>query len=169
MNQHYIKNSDPKHVARHLSHHLGRLGVDPAPEPPLEEVVKAQRERARTLVEMAQNSRFFYCDLEGYDEKAARKHLGPDARPALAELRERLGALRRFLGRLANAGGAGGRARVAADRRYGLAGGPGAYPGAHRCGAGPRRRPCDLRNPSPVPIWKGPVMGPFAFPAGPEG
>ncbi len=93
LNQHYIKHSDPKHVARHLSHHLGRLGVDPAPEPPLEEVVKAQRERAKTLVEMAENSRFFYCDIDGYDEKAARKNLNAGSRPALAELRERLAGL----------------------------------------------------------------------------
>jgi glutamyl-tRNA synthetase len=30
LNQHYIKHSDPKHVAHHLSYHLGKLGIDPA-------------------------------------------------------------------------------------------------------------------------------------------
>ncbi|HEB98512.1 MAG TPA: glutamate--tRNA ligase [Thiotrichales bacterium] len=93
LNQHYIKSSPPEHVARHLSYHLGRLNVDPAPEPPLHEVVRAQQERAKTLVEMARNSLFFYQDFEHYDEKAARKNLKPETREALAMLRERLAAL----------------------------------------------------------------------------
>ncbi|WJW76628.1 glutamate--tRNA ligase [Thiohalobacter sp. IOR34] len=93
LNQQYIKNSPPEHVARHLSHHLGRLNIDPAPEPDLVEVVKAQQERARTLVEMAENSVFFYRDIEEFDEKAAKKNLKPATREPLALLRERLAAL----------------------------------------------------------------------------
>ncbi len=93
LSQHYIKDSDPLHVARHLSYHLGRLNIDPAPAPELSEVVKAQRERAKTLVEMAANSTYFYQDFEQYDEKAAQKNLTAAARPALAQLRERLAAL----------------------------------------------------------------------------
>ena len=93
LNQQYIKNSDPAHVARHLTYHLGRLGIDPAEGPDLVEVVRAQQERAKTLVEMANNSRFFYRDFETYDEKAARKHLKPEVVPVLKSLRERLAAL----------------------------------------------------------------------------
>jgi glutamyl-tRNA synthetase len=91
LNQHYIKSSDPQHVAHHLSWHLGKLGIDPAAGgPPLVDVVQAQRERAKTLVEMAQNSVFFYRDFEAYDEKAAAKHLKPAVRDAVADLRQRL-------------------------------------------------------------------------------
>ncbi|MHB1142381.1 MAG: glutamate--tRNA ligase [Sulfuricaulis sp.] len=93
LNQHYIKNGDPEHVAHHLSHHLGRLGVDPAAGPDLVEVVMAQRERAKTLVEMAQNSAFFYRDFEQYDPKDAAAHLKPEAGKPLTELRARLAAL----------------------------------------------------------------------------
>ena len=93
LNQQYIKDGDPYHVARHLSYHLGRLDVDPAPAPELSEVVKAQRERAKTLVEMAANSVFFYRDVEHYDDKAAQKNLTAETRPALAQLRERFVAL----------------------------------------------------------------------------
>jgi glutamyl-tRNA synthetase len=93
LSQHYIKDSDPQHVARHLSYHLGRLNIDPAPAPELSEVVKAQRERAKTLVEMAANSAFFYQDFEHYDDKAAQKNLTAATRPALAQLRERFTAL----------------------------------------------------------------------------
>ena len=94
LNQHYIKTSDPQHVAQHLSWHLGKLGIDPvAGGPSLVEVVLAQRERAKTLVEMAQNSVFFYRDVESYDEKAAAKHLKPAVEPAVADLRQRLADL----------------------------------------------------------------------------
>ena len=93
LNQQYLKDSDPAHVARHLSYHLGRLDVDPAPAPPRHEVVLAQRERAKTLVEMAANSCFFYQDFADYDEKAAQKNLTAASRPALARLREAFEAL----------------------------------------------------------------------------
>lgn len=90
LNQHYIKESDPAHVAHHLSWHMGQLGIDPATGPDLIEVVKAQRERAKTLVEMAKNSMFFYKDVESYDEKDAAKHLTSEIREPLTNLRERL-------------------------------------------------------------------------------
>ncbi len=93
LNQHYIKNSDPAHVAHHLSYHLGKLGIDPATGPDLVEVVKAQRERAKTLLEMAQNSAFFYRTEIEYDPKDAQTHLNPEAEKPLADLRARLAAL----------------------------------------------------------------------------
>jgi glutamyl-tRNA synthetase len=52
----------------------------------LEAVANAQRERSRTFNEMAQNSLFFFCEIEAYDEKAARKNLTPDAAPVLQAL-----------------------------------------------------------------------------------
>ncbi len=93
LNQHYIKNGDPAHVAHHLSWHMGRIGIDPATGPELVEVVKAQRERAKTLVEMAHNSAFFYRDFDAFDEKAATKNLKPETRDILAGLRTRLSDL----------------------------------------------------------------------------
>lgn len=93
LNQHYLKTLEPAAVARHLAWHLERLGLDPAAGPPLEEVVLAQRERAKTLQEMARNSAFLFREPEGYDEKAAAKHLGAGQQPTLKALREALAAL----------------------------------------------------------------------------
>jgi glutamyl-tRNA synthetase len=90
LNQHYIKSGDPAHIAHHLSYHLGKLGIDPTEGPDLVEVVKAQRERAKTLAEMANNSVFFYREPQSYDPKAAAKHLTPVVAPALRDLRARL-------------------------------------------------------------------------------
>ncbi len=92
LNQHYIKESDPLHVAHLLSPHLGNLGIDPAEGPDLVEVVEAQRERAKTLVEMAEISRFIYQDFEDFDPVAAKKNLRPAAREPLQRMRAALEA-----------------------------------------------------------------------------
>lgn len=93
LNQHYIKTSPPAHIAHHLSWHMGRLGIDPAEGPSLEAVVKAQQERARTLVEMAEISAFFYKDFDDYEETAARKHLRPVAAGPLSKVHDALAEL----------------------------------------------------------------------------
>ena len=90
LNQHYIKTADPQHVAQHLTYHLSKLGIDPSCGPDLIEVVKAQRERAKTLVEMATASVFFYKDIESYDAKDASAHLKPEILEPLTDLHERL-------------------------------------------------------------------------------
>ncbi|MFA5531882.1 MAG: glutamate--tRNA ligase, partial [Thiohalomonadaceae bacterium] len=93
LNQHYFKTLDPAHVAHHLSYHLGKLDIDPSTGPDAVEVVKAYRERAKTLVEMAQSSVFFYKDFDAYDEKAAKKNLKADIVEPLTTLKDSLAAL----------------------------------------------------------------------------
>jgi len=93
LNQQYIKNSSAEHIAHHLSWHMGTLGIDPSQGPELVEVVKLQQERAKTLVEMARNSRFFYEDVTGYDEKAAKKNLTEASAEILEDMYQRLAAL----------------------------------------------------------------------------
>jgi len=74
--------------------HLGHLGIDPsAGGPDILEVVEALRERARTLVEMAEMSQYFYQDFEDFDEAAAKKHLRPACEDAMMLAREHLAAL----------------------------------------------------------------------------
>lgn len=87
LNQQHIKNSDPAHIAHHLSWHLGQLGIDPSGDPDLIAVVKAQQERAKTLVEMADNCVPFYRDFDTYEEALARKHFKPSLLPPLTDLR----------------------------------------------------------------------------------
>ncbi|MDH5358499.1 MAG: glutamate--tRNA ligase [Gammaproteobacteria bacterium] len=96
LNQQYIKNSEPEHVAHHLSWHMGQLGIDPAQGPELSSVVKLQQERAKTLVEMAANSRFFYQAVTDYDEKAARKNLTVNSVELLQDMQARLSALQEW-------------------------------------------------------------------------
>ena len=93
LNQHYIKESPPERIAHHLGWHLGRLGIDPTHGPDLLEVIELQRERAKTLKEMAEISAFFYRDFDDYDADAAGKHLRPEAETPLKRAREALAAL----------------------------------------------------------------------------
>lgn len=93
LNHHYIMYGDPLRVAHYLRWHLGRLNIDPAQGPDAAKVVEAQRERCKTLVDMAKASVFLYKDFETYDEKAAAKHLTADTLAALRALETQLWAL----------------------------------------------------------------------------
>jgi glutamyl-tRNA synthetase len=93
LNQHYIKSSDPKRVAHLLGQHLGDLGIDPADGPDLVAIVEAQRERASTLVELAEISAFYYRDFEDIDPSAAKKAFKPGADEALYAVRTTLAAI----------------------------------------------------------------------------
>ena len=86
LNHQYLMTSEPNHVANHLSWHLGQLGIDPSNGPNLADVVKAQRERCKTLVEMAKQSVYFYQDFDVYDEAAVKKHLKTGSEEVLSYL-----------------------------------------------------------------------------------
>ena len=89
----YLKSADVAVIAPEFDWHLRRLGLDPANGPALSEVIVQQRERCRTLLEMAEKSAFFYADIKDYNEKDAAKHLTAKAVPVFAALVESLSAL----------------------------------------------------------------------------
>lgn len=90
LNHHYLMRGDPENVAEHLRWHLETRGVDLAVGPGLADVVVAQRERCKTLVEMAEKSQFFYQDFDEYEPKAAQKNLKPGAAEPLTAVRAAL-------------------------------------------------------------------------------
>jgi len=96
LNQQHMVRSPPTALIPHLRTQLRRLGTDSDDEQLLEGVIVAQRERAKTLKEMAENSRFFFSDDIRVDPKAVAKHLTPDGLGALAKVRARLAALREW-------------------------------------------------------------------------
>jgi len=98
LNHHYMMTKDPAHVARHLSWHMGEQGLDPALGPDLIEVVKALRERCKTLVEMAVASRYFYTEFDHYDEKTAKKNFKPETCDILKKLHDEFSLLEQWEG-----------------------------------------------------------------------
>ena len=93
LNQQHMMRAAPAALVPHLKAQLQRLGLDSSDQPLLEGVIVAQRERAKTLKEMAQNSRFFFVEQVAIDPKAAAKHLSGEAPALLAQARARLAAL----------------------------------------------------------------------------
>jgi glutamyl-tRNA synthetase len=86
--QHIIKAPQATLVAA-LRGQLAMLGVTSDDDALLAGVVEALRERAKTMKEMAQGSLFFFREPV-MDERAVAKHLTPEARALLGELRAML-------------------------------------------------------------------------------
>lgn len=97
LNQQYIKTSSAEHIADHLTWHMTNRGIDPAQGPELAKVAELQQERAKTLVEMASNSLFFYQEVTVFDDKAARKNLTNKSLILLEDMQARLSALPKWL------------------------------------------------------------------------
>jgi glutamyl-tRNA synthetase len=93
LNQQHMMRSPPTALIAHLRAQLRRLAADSDDEQLLEGVIVAQRERAKTLKEMAENSRFFFTDEVRMDPKAVAKYLTADALAILAQVRAKLAAL----------------------------------------------------------------------------
>jgi len=93
LNQQHMVRAQPAALVPHLQAQLRRLGLESSDQQLLEGVIVAQRERAKTMKEMAQNSRFFFVDAVEIDPKAGAKHLTAETGPVLAKVREQLAAL----------------------------------------------------------------------------
>ena len=91
VNEQWIKRSSAEYLGASVEPFL--TGVDPSKGPPLVEIVEVQRDRARTLLEMADKSRFIYEEPEEYAPKAAKQHLRPVALPVLQSLQDELSGL----------------------------------------------------------------------------
>jgi len=90
LNQQHLVKTDPKKIVPHLKWHLKQLGIESDDQALLEGIIISQRERAKTLKEMAANSRFFFGDEVTLDSKAADKNLTADSKLLLRELGARL-------------------------------------------------------------------------------
>lgn len=89
LNQHYLKTTDPKLLKKYLQWQFDQLNIDTQNGPSLEDIIVAQRERAKTLKEMAEKSIFFYQDF-AQDTESKEKHLTTDLLPAFNELKNAL-------------------------------------------------------------------------------
>ncbi|WP_281544032.1 glutamate--tRNA ligase [Grimontia sp. SpTr1] len=83
LNNHYIKTSEPDYVAKYLQWHLDAKEIDVSNGPAITDVIKLVGERCNTLIELAEQCRYFYQDFEEFEEGAAKKHLRPVAKEAL--------------------------------------------------------------------------------------
>ncbi|MCX7036947.1 MAG: glutamate--tRNA ligase [Proteobacteria bacterium] len=92
LNQQHIMQAPVATLVAALREQLAMQGVVSDDAALLAGVVEAQRERAKTMKEMATASLFFFREPVA-DEKAHAKHLTPETRTLLAALRDDLAAL----------------------------------------------------------------------------
>jgi glutamyl-tRNA synthetase len=93
INQQHLMREPPARIVPELRWQLARLGITGADDATLEAVVLAQRERSKTLKEMAEASRFFFVAPAAYEEKSARKHLTAEAAGVLEQSKSALAGL----------------------------------------------------------------------------
>jgi len=91
-NQQHLLRAPTGRLAVELAAQLRARGLDPSSRDLLA-IVEAQRERAKTLAEMAENSVFFFVAPLRYEAKAASKSLTVETATVLAAAREVLGGL----------------------------------------------------------------------------
>ncbi|SFP86064.1 glutamate--tRNA ligase [Enterovibrio norvegicus] len=83
LNNHYIKTSEPEYVAKYLQWHLDAKGISTENGPAIADVIVLVGERCNTLIDLAEQCRYFYQDFEEFEAGAAKKHLRPVAKEAL--------------------------------------------------------------------------------------
>lgn len=86
LNSHYIKTGDAGRLAELLTPFLEQKGIEVADGPDMVAVVESLRERASTLVEMAEGAAFYFAAEIVYDEKAKNKFLKPEQAPLFEAL-----------------------------------------------------------------------------------
>ena len=93
INQQHLMRLPPARVVPELRWQLERLGVGAPDDAVLEAVVLAQRERSKTLKEMAESGKFFFQAPSAYEKKAAGKFLTPDSAPLMTRAASALAVL----------------------------------------------------------------------------
>ena len=93
LNQHYIRQSDSERLGALLAEQFQRMGVDASGGAAPSLLADVQRDRTRTIAEMAEKSRFAFEEHDEFDERAAKKHLRPVALEPLEAVREKLRAV----------------------------------------------------------------------------
>ena len=93
LNQQHIINAPAERLARELPRFLEAAGLEPDSGPAPAELAEGFRERAQTLVQMAESARYCYEDFDEVDPAAAKKHLRTVILEPLRAFRERLARL----------------------------------------------------------------------------
>ncbi|MBC8284863.1 MAG: glutamate--tRNA ligase [Nitrospinae bacterium] len=100
VNEQYIQSTPPEELARHLEPHLIKSGILPEGHgrsiQEIAKVIPCLNQRAKTLIEMAEKSAFYFKKEVEFDEKARTKFLTDEAKPLLEKVIAGLSALEDF-------------------------------------------------------------------------
>ncbi|WHN65114.1 glutamate--tRNA ligase [Cysteiniphilum sp. QT6929] len=89
LNQHYMRHLPTQEVAKELVYHFQAQGLDVNNGPAFDALIPVMAEKVKTLKELTEQSTYFYREFEGFDDKAAHKHLVKDAASVLLHVRNK--------------------------------------------------------------------------------
>ncbi len=89
LNQHYIKEADNQRLADWVTMYLARQGIAALGEPDLLQLIALYKDRAQTLVELAEEVKVFYDEVTP-DPELLAKHLNDEIKPVLLALADEL-------------------------------------------------------------------------------
>lgn len=90
LNQQHMMSADCDYLAALVKQELERQGLVADEHHDLRQIAEVFRERAKTVVELVEESAYLFADTIEYDETAARKHLRPIVKMPFSKLKERL-------------------------------------------------------------------------------
>ncbi len=90
LNQYYLKYTEAQDLEGELAWHMKQLGINIHSGPSLIKIIEAQRDRVKTLREMAEKSRCFFTDEISYNQESVAKHITPDTKRAMIVIRDGL-------------------------------------------------------------------------------
>lgn len=93
VNQEKIKALSPANLLEKSAWHFHNVGLDQPQGDYAEAVVALIQERCKTLVDVVEQTRFFFNEVEGYDEAALKKWVKPVSPGLLAKLKAKLESL----------------------------------------------------------------------------
>jgi glutamyl-tRNA synthetase len=93
LNRQHIIAMPAEELGERLALYLRKTGLDPDNGPDPVRVAEGFRERAETLVQMAESSRYCYEDFEAPEPSAAKKHLRPAILEPLKDIADRFRAM----------------------------------------------------------------------------
>jgi glutamyl-tRNA synthetase len=96
LNAQYIRESRTEALAHDLIPFLEKQGFANLDHVQIMAAVETLKPRSKTLVEMAENARFYFIENVTYDPAAAKKFLKPDVVVLMKDIRDRMGDMTSF-------------------------------------------------------------------------
>jgi len=93
LNQQYIKSASDKTLTSFVKPLYVKKQINVESDAQLEKIIQIQKERVKTINDLAESSEYFFVDFESYDEKSAKKHFKQASLPILQIMHEKFSAL----------------------------------------------------------------------------
>ncbi len=93
LNQQYIKQSTNDQLVSWVELAYAKKNIKPNSTQQLNKIIELQKERVKTLAELADSSKYFIEDFDSYDEKSAKKHLKQTSLSILQSIKDKFSDL----------------------------------------------------------------------------